>query len=439
MRVILDLQSCQSGGSRTRGIGRFGWELAVAMLEQATGDEFWVALNGAFRESIEAIQYDLASLLPPERFITWRVPGPTAAADPRNAWRASAGEVLREVLLESFRPDWIHVGNLFQGYADDSLESVPARVGAIPVAATHHDLIPLIYPNDYITSPQARTWYHRRLDSLRRAPLVLTNSEFTRNEAIAVLDVPADRVVCISCAASGRFVPMEINAALRNSVFGQYGIERPFVMYTGGADPRKNVEGLIRAFSLLPAATRRTHQLVLVGQEPFARRDVLLELARTKGMVDNDVVFTGFVSDDSLVALYNLCSLFAFPSFREGFGLPVLEAMACGAAAIASNTSSLPEVVGWADALFDPHNDEAIVKTMHAALTDAGFHSELARRGVERAKMFAWDRSARRALDAMRARRTNACAGWAAREREDMDGRCRLPGVDHTALRGVER
>jgi glycosyltransferase involved in cell wall biosynthesis len=409
------------------------------MLEQSGTDEFWVALNGAFPDSTEAIQSDLAGLLPPERFITWRVPGPTAAADPRNAWRASAGEVLREALLEALHPDWIHLGNLFQGYADDSLETVPTRPDATPVAVTHHDLIPLVYPNDYITSPQATNWYYRRLESLRRAPLVLTNSEFTRNEAIETLDIPAERVVCISCAASSRFAPLEIDAALRDKVLGQFGIERPFVMYTGGADPRKNVDGLIRAFSLLPAATRRIHQLVLVGKEPAERRNTLLELAHTMGLVDKDIVFTGLVSDDALVALYNLCNLFAFPSFREGFGLPVLEAMACGTVTIASNTSSLPEVVGWEDALFDPHSDEVMAKAMHAALTNGAFRSELARRGLDRAKLFTWKRSARRALDAMRAFGARARTGRAGGERVGMSGRHRLHGIDHAAPRGLER
>lgn len=439
MRIILDLQSCQSSGSRTRGIGRFGWELAVAMLEQSGGDEFWVALNGAFTESAESIQHDLAGLLPSERFIIWQVPGPTAAADPRNAWRASAGEVLREAMLESLRPDWIHVGNLFQGYADDSLESVPARPDAVPVAVTHHDLIPLVYPDEYITSPQARLWYDRRIESLKRASLVLTNSEFTRSEAIDMLGLRNDRVVCISCAASGRFAPVDVDAVSRERVFSGCGVNRPFVMYTGGADPRKNVEGLMRAFSLLPAAVRDAHQLVLVGKEPLERRDALLGLARAMELTDDDIVFTGLVSDDTLVVLYNLCSLFAFPSFREGFGLPVLEAMACGAPTIASNTSSLPEVVGWPDALFDPHSDEAMAKTMHAALTDAAFRSELARRGVDRAKRFTWERSARRALDAMRAIGVEEAARMAGWEKVDGASGGVLPGVDHAAPREFER
>lgn len=439
MRVVLDLQACQSGGSRTRGIGRFGWELAVAMLRRPGADEFWVALNGAFAESADTIRRDLSGLLPAERCVTWRVPGPTAAADLRNAWRAASGEVLRETLLESLAPDWVHIGNLFQGFVDDSLESVPARPDAVPVAVTHHDLIPLVYPHDYITSPQAKTWYFRRLESLKRAPLVLTNSEFTRSEAIEMMGLTPESVVCIGCAASGHFAPLDVDAATRDAVFAQYGITRPFVMYTGGADPRKNVEGLIRAFSTLPAPVRKAHQLVFVGKEPVDFRDALLGAARKAGIDPGDLVFTGFVSDERLVMLYNLCSLFVFPSFREGFGLPALEGMACGAPVIVSNTSSLPEVIDWPDAMFDPHSDEAIAKAMHRALTDGSFRKELVQRGTDRAKLFTWERSAQRALDAMRAAGERIAANRTERERAGAaQAASRRPGVDHAAWREIE-
>lgn len=440
MRVVLDLQACQSSGSRTRGIGRFGWELAVAMLRQPGSDEVWVALNGALTESAEAIRHGLADLLPGERCITWRVPGPTAAADPRNAWRAASGEVLRETFLESVAPDWVHIGNLFQGFVDDSLESVPTRRDAVPVAVTHHDLIPLVYPHDYITSPQAKTWYFRRLESLKRAPLVLTNSEFTRSEAIEMLGLSAESVVCIGCAASADFTPLKVDAATRAEVFAQYGIMRPFVMYTGGADPRKNVEGLIRAFSMLPASVRQAHQLVFVGREPVEFRDALLGAAHKAGIDPGELVFTGFVPDDRLVMLYNLCNLFVFPSFREGFGLPALEGMACGAPVIVSNTSSLPEVVGWPDAMFDPHDDEAIARTLYGGLMDSAFRSELIQRGTNRSKLFTWERSAQRALDAMRAVGTRIAAGRAEREHERATlAALHRPGIDHAAWREVAR
>lgn len=435
MRVVLDLQACQSSGSRTRGIGRFGWELALAMLQQAGGDEFWVALNAALPESAQAIQHDLAHLVPDERFFTWRVPGPTAAADPRNNWRAASGEVLRESLLETLNPDWVHIGNLFQGFVDDSLESVPIRADAAPVAVTHHDLIPLVYPDDYITSPQAKGWYARRLESLRRASLVLTNSEFTRCEAIELLGLQAHRVVCISCAASRAFTRTNTNFAASADVLAGCDITRPFVMYAGGADPRKNVEGLIRAFGLLPPEVRQEHQLVLVGREPAERRDALLRVAMLSGLNERDLVFPGFVADSALITLYNTCTLFIFPSFREGFGLPVLEAMACGAPTIASDASSLPEVVGWPEALFDPHRDEGIAEAIHKVLVDTSFRKELADRGMNRAKLFTWERSARRALDAMRS--VDLARGD---DRRARDGQAkRPPGVDHTARQGLAR
>lgn len=413
----------------------------MAMLRDPGDTEIFVALNGAFAESTEAIRHDLSELLPAERCVVWKVPGPTAAADPRNAWRAASGEVLRETLLESLAPDWVHIGNLFQGFVDDSLESVPTRPDAAPVAVTHHDLIPLIYPHDYITSPSAKTWYFRRLESLKRAPLVLTNSEFTRSEAIEMLGLSAESVVCIGCAASGRFAPHDIDAAARNEVFAQCGIARPFVMYTGGADPRKNVEGLIRAFAMLPAPVRQAHQLVFVGKEPVDFRDALLDAARKAGLGEHDIVFTGFVSDDRLVMLYNLCSLFVFPSFREGFGLPALEGMACGAPVIASNTSSLPEVIGWSDAMFDPHSDEAIAKALHVGLMDTAFRSELVQRGMSRAKMFTWKRSAQRALEAMRAAGERIVASRTQRESEGTASTSLLSrvGVDHAAWWGIKR
>lgn len=429
MRIVLDLQACQSGGSRMRGIGRVGWELALAMLQHQGRDEFVAALNAALPDTAAAIQRDLAGLLPPERCVTWRVPGPTAAADPRNAWRSASGEVLREVFLESLAPDWVHVGNLFQGFADDSLESVPTRSDAVPVAVTHHDLIPLVYPDDYITSPQARVWYDHRLDSLKRAALVLTNSEFTRTEAIDMLGLRPDRVVCISCAVSGHFAPVHEDPHALQDKLERCGITRPFVMYTGGADPRKNVEGLIRAFAMLPETVRRVRQLVLVGKEPADCRDNLLAVARTAGLASDSLVFSGFVADDVLVSLYNACDLFVFPSFREGFGLPMLEAMACGAPAVASDASSLPEVVGWADALFDSHSDDAMAAAMHKALTDVAFRQQLVDRGVQRAKQFTWGRSAARALDAMR-----AVGAALAGERADARASIRCNGIDH-ALR----
>ena len=172
-------------------------------------------------------------------------------------------------------------------------------------------------------------------------------------------------------------------------------------MYTGGIDFRKNIEGLIRAFALLPEDVRRAHQLAIVCSAQSDSRQALENLAVQQELEPDEMILTGFVPEDDLVALYNLCELFVFPSWHEGFGLPALEAMCCGAPVIAANTSSLPEVIGRDDALFDPFSDDAIAAKICEVLTKDSFRKELIRHGMERAKKFSWDKSARRAIAAI--------------------------------------
>ena len=403
MRIVLDLQACQTSGSRFRGIGRSTWAFTRAMLKRGSRHEFRVMLNGAFPDSLPDLRRELRDLVPPSRIHEWEVPGPTAAADPANAWRSCSGEVLREAFVDSLQPDWLHMGSLFEGFGDDAIASVPVDAAAAPVAITLHDLIPWLYPEIYLPSPQAKAWYARRLDSLKRARLLFAVSAHTRREAIDQLDLQPSRIVNVSSSVDAGFVRLSVCGPAQDAVRTAAGIVRPFVMYTGGVDRHKNVEGLVRAFAGLPVACRTAHQLVLVGKASDADRERLVRLARQAGLRDGDLVLTGFVSDEDLVALYNLCKLFVFPSWHEGFGLPALEAMACGAPVIASNTSSLPEVVGRSDALFDPDDEEAMAGLMSRVLEDAGFRRSLSERGLERAKQFSWDESARRALEAMEA------------------------------------
>ena len=171
-------------------------------------------------------------------------------------------------------------------------------------------------------------------------------------------------------------------------------------MYTGGIDYRKNVDGLIKAYARLPISLRADHQLAIVCSIQPSNRDVLMKLANKMGLKPNDVVLTDFVSDDDLFILYNLCKVFAFPSWHEGFGLPALEAMSCGRAVIGANTSSLPEVIGREDALFDPMSDVAIADKLMHVLTDDSFRFDLEEHGLNQAKQFSWDISAQRAIEA---------------------------------------
>lgn len=399
MRIVLDLQGAQTTGSRHRGIGRYTLSLAQAIARQAGEHEVIIALNGLFPDTVEPIRAAFDGLLPQENILVWQAPGPVRELEPANTWRRQAAERLREAFLASLKPDVVWVSSLFEGLVDDSVTSIGTFTN-LPTAVTIYDLIPLLHREHYLQNPGVEAWYLRKLDHMRRAHLWLAISESSRREGINCLGLPEELVVNISSAADARFRPVQLPADRAEYLCQRYGLVRPFVMYTGGIDYRKNIERLIRAYAGLPEGIRKAHQLAIVCSVQPTDKAVLERLALSQGLAAGEVVFTGFVPDEDLLALYNLCKLFVFPSWHEGFGLPALEAMACGAAVIGANTSSLPEVIGRADALFDPFDEASITAKMQHVLIDEDLRADLQRHGLEQAGKFSWESTARRVLDA---------------------------------------
>lgn len=399
MRIVVDLQGCQSA-SQYRGIGRYSMSLAQAMGRQAGSHEFWLLLNGAFPESVDRIRRAFSDSIPSTRIISFSIPSPVAELDAANVWRCRAAEYIRETYLADLKPEILHVSSLFEGLADNAVTSVGVLPSAFDTAVTLYDLIPLFHPEALPPGAHARSWYDRKLRSLKNANILLAISEYSRREAIEALGLPEQQIINISSAVDARFKCLQITAEQENVLRARYGLIRPFVMYTGGCDYRKNVEGLIEAFALLPETIRCKYQLAIVWKLNREEQHQLMAVAKRNKLDNRDVVFTGYVPDDDLVALYNLCALYVFPSLHEGFGLPALEAMACGAPVIGSNTTSIPEVIGWVDALFEPTCAEDITARMHNALTDASFRQKLREHGLTQAAKFSWDSSAKRVLSA---------------------------------------
>ncbi|HEY9133961.1 MAG TPA: glycosyltransferase [Dyella sp.] len=187
-------------------------------------------------------------------------------------------------------------------------------------------------------------------------------------------------------------------------------------MYSGAMDPRKNVERLIAAYATLSSDLQNRYQLVIAGRVLPADQERLLRAAR-KHRVEDRIVMTGYISDTDLIALYNCCSLYVFPSLHEGFGLPALEAMACGVPTIGSSTTSVPEVIGWTDAMFDPTSVDEIGSLMNRALRDEGFATSLREHAKVQSGKFSWDGSAKRAIgafEAMQAKKQGPSRSWAA-------------------------
>ncbi|WP_295993881.1 glycosyltransferase [Rugamonas sp.] len=403
MRIVLDLLACQ-GSSTNRGIGRYSLALAQAMLRQGGGHEFRIVLNNHFPDSVAKLRLTFADALPQSQISVFDLPAPIFEHDRNNSWRLRAAEQLREHYLASLRPDMVHLSSLFEGLGENACGSVLHNSGQYDNAVTLYDLIPLIRKETYLTDPHVASWYYRKLQSLKNAELLLAISGHSRQEAMTALQLPGERVVNISSAVDTIFVPRTLAPPAAEALRARYGLTRPYIMYTGGIDYRKNIEGLIEAYAQLPGALRQQYQLAVVCSIPDGDRVRLNALAARFGLAPADLVLTGFVSDDDLVSLYNLTSLFVFPSLQEGFGLPALEAMSCGVPVIGSNNSSIPEVIGRGDALFDPNSVADISAKMHHALTDADFSASLAAHGLVQAKLFSWDASARKAIDAFEAR-----------------------------------
>ncbi len=405
MRIVIDLQGAQTE-SRFRGIGRYSLSLAQAIAKNRGEHEILIALNALFLETIQPIRSTFNGLLPSENIRVWHALGPVRECQTGNLWRRSAAEKIREAFLASLQPDLVFVSSIFEGYVDDAVTSLGLFPSVFPTVITLYDLIPLLNPEKYFASnPSYEEYYRRKLEYFQRASGCVAISESSAREGVKALNIPEDMICNISSACDNRFRKSEKCAKSKHikskhikSLLSKFGISKPFILNTGGADERKNLPRLIHAFSLLPAEIKERYQLVLAGKIPEGVSRGLADHAKTTGLRPGDCIFTGYIPDDDLVELYNRCSLFVFPSWHEGFGLPPLEAMNCGAPVIGSETSSLPEVIGWKEAIFDPSDTKAITRKIERALTDEQFRRKLIENGETQSKRFSWDDSARKAI-----------------------------------------
>ena len=228
-----------------------------------------------------------------------------------------------------------------------------------------------------------------------RASRVIAVSEHTASDIAALYGVPRERIAVVMNGGGGEFYPI-VDKRVLDSVKARCGIVRgDFILATGGAEPRKNIARVIDAFGRVPGLRERFHLVVVGGVQ---RGGGALHEAVRRAELQSAVVFPGHVPLEDLRGLYSSCSAFVFPSLYEGFGMPVLEAMACGAPVICSNTSALPEVAGDAAILVEPTSTEAIAAAMANVLSSDDVREELRRRGPIRAKTFTWERSARELL-----------------------------------------
>jgi glycosyltransferase involved in cell wall biosynthesis len=368
--IVLGVQGAQSATNRGRGIARY--------IEEQTA-----ALAALAPERLAAVHLD--PRLPPPPVIE-RLPA--AIARLRGADRAAA------------EPGLYHVMSPFEEMALERLWPAWARGNEVGLVVTLYDLIPLVFDQTYLVTPPLRTYYRARLELLRSADAVLAISAAAAEDAVSLLGVDRDRLYNVSAGCSEGFAPAPPAAdPLAEARQALPALRGPFLLYVGGLDVRKNLDRLLEAYARLPAARRASAQLIVASPPEHAHMGALRRLARRLG-VEGDLLLTGFVTDELLLTLYRACLAHVMPSVYEGFGLPTLEAMRCGAAAVVSDIPSLRELVPDAEARFDPASVDSIAAVLQRLLDDPEYLARRRSRARELAAPHTWERVAAATLAA---------------------------------------
>lgn len=284
--------------------------------------------------------------------------------------------------------------DLFHATATDSIPISHTS----KVVATVFDLIPSIFPDLCFSF---KTWdmrygYYRQLNAAKKADMIITISESSKKDIVEILNIPEEKIRITYLAVDERFRPIKDNNIIE-TVRAKYGISSKFILYVGSLEYRKNLGRLIKAFEQLCKNYKEKYTLAITGTSSMKFSS---EIERLIGSLklNNKVLLTGFVADQDLPALYNAAEIFVFPSLYEGFGLPPLEAMACGTPVITSNVSSLPEIVSNAAILIDPYNITELVEAMYKVITNRDLCQSMIEKGLKWAKLFSWEETARKTL-----------------------------------------
>jgi glycosyltransferase involved in cell wall biosynthesis len=257
---------------------------------------------------------------------------------------------------------------------------------------TIYDIIPYLFPETYTFSTSFRFKCILPI-TLKISDKIIVISHHTKKDIIKHFKIPEDKIKVIHLAANENYKPLKENEI--NKVRKKYNLNYPFILYVGGLEPKKNIPTLLKALYKLKKQGIE-HKLVITGEKRWKYKSIFETMEKLN--LQRDVIFTGYVPDEDLPALYNAADLFVYPSLYEGFGLPPLEAMQCGTPVITSNTSSLPEVVGDAGIMVNPYDVDELANEMYEVLTNDGLRDELSKKGLERAKLFSWKKCAEETL-----------------------------------------
>jgi len=254
---------------------------------------------------------------------------------------------------------------------------------------TCHDLIPWAFENN------RSSYWKNNIKGLKKADRIITISQFSKNEIIKYLKYPEDKIHIVPDGVDRSFYFKNPNKNVLSKL--NLSNDKKIVLYVGSEEPRQNVDKLIKAFAKLKKKEPEVKLLKIGTPNLYGMREKLLKLINDLNL-QGDVIFTGFIPEEDLPKWYNAADLLVYPCAYAGFGLPPLEAMACGTPVITSNTTSLPEVVGDAGIMVNPNNINELADKMHEVLTNNGLREDMTKKGLKRAKMFNWNESAKKTM-----------------------------------------
>ncbi|WP_400767976.1 glycosyltransferase [Methylosinus sporium] len=417
MKILIDLQCCQTE-AQSRGMGRYSLSLAKEIVRIGREHDFMFLLNRHYLDKSADLISEIAKIDDLGNVILHDYPSVQYDWHERQR-REQVANVLRNDRIETVSPDVYHISSVFEG------ESVYGAAAAFidfpkpPIirSATLYDFIPLLYPDKYLTDWPVALWYKRTSSLVPQLDVGLAISDATKKDAERLFHMRPERVVNIFGSVADHFRILSASEAHRGAIWRRFAPGQKFILYVGGPDFRKNLDGTLEAFAIANKELADKYKLLIVYDIKGAEALALREKAARLGVAPL-VVTTGFVSDDELVELYNAASLFVFPPLYEGLGLPVIEAMRCGAPVLVGDNSSLTEIVDDPAYRFDAEKPADMAKSMARALTKEGELQRMRAYSRERAALFTWEKSARRALDAWeetyaarRGRKTPSAAG----------------------------
>jgi glycosyltransferase involved in cell wall biosynthesis len=259
---------------------------------------------------------------------------------------------------------------------------------------TIHDLTAIKYPE--LLEPEWAVYFKKKIKaSVEKADAVIAISNFTKEEIVESLHIDDEKIRVIYNGIAQRFKPVTNKIEIQE-VTAKYGVSEPYLLFVGMIKPNKNIQTLIRAYIELRKSATYEYPLVIVGDKSWDFDEVMKVVHKFKA--ENGIIFTGVVSDEDLPYLYSGAELFVFPSLLEGFGIPVIEAMACGTPVVTSNRTSIPEITNGAAILVDPLDVNAIAEAMHSIVSDSELRGRLSEKGINQAKVFSWEKTARETL-----------------------------------------